>query len=84
MQRKSNEIWNLMHDKSSVQLLTTRDLAFMLQVTRRQIYRLVSNRGIPAPRRVGGGLRWVASEIAGWGNAGCPDEQTWNILRESA
>jgi predicted DNA-binding transcriptional regulator AlpA len=37
----------------------------------------------PAPVRVGASVRWRADELRSWIEAGCPDRQTWQALRNA-
>lgn len=53
-----------------IQTLDSKTLAQRLCLSRRQIYRLMKEKKIPAPVRVGGVWRWPESEIADWLAAG--------------
>jgi len=52
--------------------VTARQLAVMLQVSRRTLWRLRSTGKIPKPMRVGGIVRWKLDDILEWMAAGCP------------
>lgn len=52
-------------------LLTIRDLARILKLSPRSIWRLVRNRQLPGPLRIGGSIRWRAEEIVKWIANGC-------------
>jgi predicted DNA-binding transcriptional regulator AlpA len=68
---------------SSQQVLaiSARDLAGMLDVSLRQVWRLNSAGKLPRPIRLGGSVRWGRQEIMDWFAAGCPDRQTWTAMR---
>jgi len=53
------------------ELLTIRDLARILKLSPRSIWRLVRNRQLPGPLRIGGSIRWRAEEIVKWIANGC-------------
>ena len=53
------------------ELLTIRELAKVLKLSPRSIWRLVKNRELPAPVRIGGSIRWRADVITRWIDAGC-------------
>jgi predicted DNA-binding transcriptional regulator AlpA len=60
-----------------------RELAEMLNVSLRQVWRLNSAGKLPKPIRLGGSVRWNRQEITDWFGAGCPDRQTWEATREA-
>jgi len=53
------------------ELLTIRDLAKVLKLSPRSIWRLVKNHQLPAPVRIGGSIRWRADDISRWIAKGC-------------
>ena len=53
------------------ELLTIRELAKVLKLSPRSIWRLVKNQELPAPVRIGGSIRWRADAITRWIDAGC-------------
>lgn len=53
------------------ELLTIRELAKVLKLSPRSIWRLVRNQELPAPVRIGGSIRWRADAITRWINDGC-------------
>lgn len=53
-------------------LIPVSDLAKMLNVSRRSIWRLLSARKMPPPIRIGGAVRWRFDEVKRWIEAGCP------------
>lgn len=57
---------------SRERLLDIRQLATVLNVSVRSIYRLRDGGRLPAPVRVGCLIRWRAAEIDKWIESGCP------------
>lgn len=54
-------------------LLTVDDVAAMLGVSGRHIYRLADAGKMPRPVKLGGAVRWDRLAIADWIAAGCPE-----------
>jgi len=63
--------------------ISARDLAEMLGLSVRQIWRLQSAGKLPRPIRLGGSVRWKRGEIMDWFEAGCPDRRTWEAKKET-
>jgi excisionase family DNA binding protein len=53
-------------------LLNIRDVAQMLRVSPRHVYRLCDAGRMPRPIRLGGAIRWDRDVIVEWIAAGCP------------
>ncbi|MBX3412419.1 MAG: helix-turn-helix domain-containing protein [Pirellulales bacterium] len=53
-------------------MITVDELATILGLSKRTIWRLLSAGEIPKPIRLGGSTRWVLAEIEAWIAAGCP------------
>lgn len=53
-------------------LLTAAQVAAVLQISTRTLWRLLSGRKVPEPVRLGGAVRWRAEDIKNWIAAGCP------------
>ncbi len=53
-------------------LITATELAQMMRVSVRTLWRLLSAGRIPAPIRIGGNARWRVEEIDRWIAEGCP------------
>ena len=68
-------------DKSLQMAVSARDLAVMLGVSLRQVWRLNSAGKLPKPIRLGGSVRWNRAEIHQWFEAGCPDRRTWEARK---
>ena len=56
-------------------LIAAADLARLLNVSTRTLWRLRSAGQVPQPIRLGGVVRWRLEEIRKWVAAGCPAEQ---------
>ena len=56
----------------SSSLLSTRDVAQLLQRSVRQVYRLIDSGRMPQPVRIGSLVRWHPSTIEAWIKQGCP------------
>lgn len=48
------------------ELLTAREVAQVMRISERSVWRLVSEKKLPAPLHVGGGARWPKSELEAW------------------
>ena len=72
------------HERQNLQLLSAKELAKMLSLSKRQVYRLDScgKLGI-AKLRIGGSIRFRQDEVANWIAAGCPDRKTWEALKNA-
>ena len=53
------------------ELLTIRELARALKLSPRSIWRLVRNRQLPSPIRIGGSIRWRVVDVSQWIAKGC-------------
>lgn len=53
-------------------LLTAGQVASMIQVSQRTLWRMLSANRLPAPIRIGGVVRWRVGEIHQWIAQGCP------------
>jgi excisionase family DNA binding protein len=56
-------------------LLTVEQLAALLEISVRSVWRLVSARRMPLPIRLGKSVRWRRLEIETWITAGCPTNE---------
>ena len=54
------------------ELLTAVQLAELLNISERTLYRLKSRGSLPAPVQLGGSVRWRRAEILEWVACGCP------------
>jgi excisionase family DNA binding protein len=53
-------------------LVSAEELATILDVSQRTIWRLLSARKIPNPVRFGGTVRWRLAQVSEWIEQGCP------------
>jgi excisionase family DNA binding protein len=53
-------------------LLTVRDVAAMLSVSTRQVWKLTASGKLPEPVRLGRSVRWRESDLAEFIRQGCP------------
>lgn len=67
--------------RNEIQLLTAKDLAMRLSLSKRQVFRLNSCGKLPRPLRIAGSTRWVESTIAEWLKCGAPDRRTFEALQ---
>ena len=63
------------------QLISCKELAKMLSLSKRQIHRLNSCHRLPACIRVGGSIRWMESTIIDWLNSGAKDRKTFEAMQ---
>ena len=63
--------------------IQAREVGRMLGVSLRQVWRLNSAGKLPKPVRLGGSVRWRRDEIIAFVEAGCPDRQTWDAMKET-
>ncbi|MBA3483698.1 MAG: helix-turn-helix domain-containing protein [Pirellulales bacterium] len=52
-------------------LLKAEEVAQMLAISTRTLWRLVSTAGFPQPLKLGGSTRWRAAEVTAWVEKGC-------------
>ena len=55
-------------------LLKAEEVAALMAISTRTLWRLVSVDSFPQPVRIGGSVRWRKSEIENWIASGCPRE----------
>lgn len=59
-------------------------VAKMLGVSVRQVWRLHTTGRLPRPVRLGNCVRWRRAEIEAFVATGCPTRETWEQLQQSA
>lgn len=57
------------------------DVAELLDVSRRHIWKLLASGRMPAPIRLGRSVRWRADELRAWLDAGCPERERWEAMK---
>jgi excisionase family DNA binding protein len=60
----------------SARLLAVDDVAAMLGVSARHVYRLADGGRMPRPVKLGGAVRWDRQAIESWIANGCPSSPT--------
>ena len=68
-------------DDDEPALLTPRELARLLSISVRTLWRLRTSGRLLAEIRLGGSVRWQRADALAWIAAGCPDRQTWAMRR---
>ena len=61
--------------------ISARQLASMLGVSIRQVWRLNETGKLPKPMRLGGSRKWLRKEIEAFLEAGCPDRESWEAMK---
>lgn len=56
-------------------VVTAKQLAMMLQISKRTLFRMRSAGRLPKPVRVGGIVRWRLEDVRNWIANGCPVEE---------
>lgn len=54
------------HAEGIPELLTAREVAQVLRISERSVWRLCSEKKIPSPLHVGGAARWMKADIERW------------------
>jgi len=57
-------------------LINASELAVMLNIGERTLWRLLASGKLIDPVRIGGNTRWRVDEVEAWINAGCPSPET--------
>ena len=71
-------------ENKSCQLLSAKELAKMLSLSKRQIFRLDSCGKLGVTKlRIGGSVRFQQDEVANWLAAGAPDRKTWQAMQQA-
>lgn len=61
-----------MSTDAAPKLINAEELARLMQVSQRTLWRLLSGRRLPEPVRIGRSTRWRLEEVAEWIQKGCP------------
>ena len=71
---ESSDAKRIMTSKPAMpcELITANQLADLLNLSERTLYRLKSTGAIPKPISLGGSVRWSLTEIRIWIEQGCP------------
>ncbi len=63
-------------------LLSADELAEVLDIGVRTLWRMDACGKLPRPVSIGRLRKWRRREIEAWVEAGCPDRADWDLLRE--
>ena len=55
-------------------LINAEELARLMQISERTLWRLLSGRKLPQPVRIGRNTRWRLAEVEQWIERGCPHD----------
>jgi len=64
--------------------LTAKQVAAMLNISVRQVWRLHTTGRLPSPIRLGHCVRWRRKEIVGFVDQGAPTREKWDALTTKA
>ena len=65
-----------MNDQPVTLLINAEQVANILNISERTLWRLVSGGKVPQPVRIGRSARWRVQDIYDWIESGCPSELT--------
>jgi len=63
------------------QLMNVKEVAAMLHVSQRHLWRLKAAGKLPKPVRVGECVRWLLNDIETWLELGCPSQRKFENQR---
>lgn len=69
-------------DEDSSRLVTAKEMAKMMNLSARTVWRLYRARKIPKATRIGYAVRWNRKEIEEWIKAGCPARAEWEAREQ--
>ena len=58
----------------SIQLVDSREVAALLKISPRTVWRLLSASKLPKPVKIGRNVRWILRDIEAWISNGCPSD----------
>ena len=64
--------------------LTAGDVADLLGVSERHVWKLHATGGLPCPIRLGRCVRWRRRELLAWLDADCPSRDKWEQARRAS
>lgn len=64
---------NSRSDEPEPLLITVKDVAKILGLSTRSVWRLLRDKKLLRPVRIGGAVRWRSRELRQWVDAGCPE-----------
>ena len=57
-----------------MQLIDSREVAALLKISPRTVWRLLSGNKLPRPVKIGRNVRWILRDIETWVSNGCPSD----------
>lgn len=79
-------VTNAENKTQNIQLLSVKELAKMLSLSKRQVHRLRSAGKIgPEELRIGGSIRFRVDEVCLWlsSTPSCADRKTWQAMKQA-
>lgn len=73
-----------MNDIDPARLMTVGEVAGLLGLSERQVWKLNTSGKLPAPVRIGRSVRWRRQELLDWIEAGTPAREAWEKIRPGA
>ena len=64
--------------------LPAAEVAKLLGISQRHLWKLNASGRLPAPIRLGRSVRWRLDELRAWLDAGCPARDQWETMRRVA
>ena len=58
-------------------LINTKEVARLLNISPRSVYRLTDEKAVPEPIRIGNKVQWRVREIIEWVESDCPPQKFW-------
>lgn len=65
---------------SDARLVSAEELARILAISTRSLWRLRSAGQLPRPVKLGGSIRWRIDEVERWIKVGCPSLADWETF----
>lgn len=62
-------------------LLRVKEVAALLAISARQVWKLNTTGRLPMPVRLGRSVRWRRVELQAWLAAGCPSRDAWEARK---
>ena len=63
------------------QLLRARELAAILHVSQRHVWRMKAAAKLPKTVEIGDCVRWIQSDVEAWINLGCPSQRQFEARK---
>jgi excisionase family DNA binding protein len=73
-EKMGNQMNSKIHQEDAL-LIPADQLAALIQVSTRTLWRLLSAGRLPKPVRIGGSVRWRMDQVKQWIESGCPPQE---------